>query len=50
LDETSMAALAGALKRGVCPNLKVFEPAHRCVTHVTRLSFLGLALFGLLTA
>jgi hypothetical protein len=31
LDATSMAALAGALKRGVCPNLKVFDPAHRCI-------------------
>jgi hypothetical protein len=29
LDATSMAALAGALKRGVCPNLKVIDPAHR---------------------
>jgi hypothetical protein len=25
LDDTSMSALAGALKRGVCPNLKVFQ-------------------------
>jgi hypothetical protein len=36
LKATSMAALAGALKRGVCPNLKVFDPVRRCMTHAAK--------------